>query len=184
MTATIRLAKPDEVTLIRALEDEAGRLYATAGMPADLPGLDPAVIEAAIAGRTLWVACEADRPIGFALVWIRTDALHLRELDVHPDHMRRGLGRRLVEFVRERAAERGLARVTLTTFRDVDWNASLYRRWGFEVLEPEDQPDWLAAIRAAEDRSVIGQWPRVAMALTATPRTPRTPSSARCAGSP
>jgi hypothetical protein len=38
--------------------------------------------------------------------------------------------------------------VTLTTFRDVPWNAPFYRRLGFEVVD--ELPSGLAAIRAHE----------------------------------
>ncbi|PRQ05235.1 GNAT family N-acetyltransferase [Enhygromyxa salina] len=160
-----RLATAAEASSILAIEDAAGRKYAEAGLPGDLDGLDPSVVAASITAGTLWVVVDRDdRPVGFALCQIRGDALHLRELDVHPDHMRQGLGRRLVELVSERAATSGLARVTLTTFRDVAWNAPLYRRWGFATLEPDAQPGWLVAVRAEEDRGELRRWPRVAMA--------------------
>lgn len=162
---TIRLARPEEASILLAIEDDAGRLYGCAGLPDDLEGLDPELVDTAIANGLTWVVVdEHDHPIGFALCMIFGDALHLRELDVAPDHMRRGLGRALVEFVCARAAERGLARVTLTTFAEIDWNAPLYRRWGFEVLDRETQPDWLAQIRDHEDQGELGRWPRVAMA--------------------
>jgi GNAT superfamily N-acetyltransferase len=164
-TMRIRLARADEAAELGTIEDEAGHIYASAGLPPDLEGLGPAVIEAAIADQLAWVATDAnDRAIGFALTWLRPDALHLRELDVLPTHMRRGVGRGLVELVCEQARALGRTSVTLTTFRDVAWNAPLYRRWGFEVLAPEACPAWLADIRAHEDRGELRRWPRVAMA--------------------
>jgi len=62
----------------------------------------------------------------------------------------------------------GLPSVTLTTFRDVAWNAPLYRRWDFEVVEAEACPAWLAAIRAQEDLGELRRWPRVAMVRRVT----------------
>jgi GNAT superfamily N-acetyltransferase len=163
-TMRIRLARPDEAAQLGTIEDEAGRIYASAGLPPDLEGLGLAVVEAAIADQLAWVATNADdRAIGFALAWLRPGALHLRELDVLPTHMRRGVGRSLVEFVCERAREHGRTSVTLTTFRDVAWNAPLYQRWGFEVLALEACPAWLADIRTHEDRGELRRWPRVAM---------------------
>jgi GNAT superfamily N-acetyltransferase len=161
----IRLARPEEATELGRIEDEAGRIYASAGLPPDLEGLGRELVDAAIAEQLTWVTTDADdRPVGFALAWLRPDALHLRELDVLPTHMRRGLGRGLVELVCEHARTLGCASVTLTTFRDVAWNAPLYRRWGFEVLSLEACPTWLADIRAYEDRGELRRWPRVAMA--------------------
>jgi GNAT superfamily N-acetyltransferase len=161
----IRLARLDEVSELSRIEDEAGRIYASAGLPHDLEGLDPAVIEAGIADHLAWVSTDAeDLAVGFALAWPRPNALHLRELDVLPSHMRHGHGRGLVEFVSEHARALGCASVTLTTFRDVPWNAPLYQRWGFELLAPELCPTWLADIRAYEDEGELRRWPRVAMA--------------------
>jgi len=53
----------------------------------------------------LWVALTDDVPVGFAHAeLIARDAVHLEEIDVHPDHGRRGLGAKLVLRVCEWAA--------------------------------------------------------------------------------
>ena len=168
MSYRIELARADEVEALRALEDAAGVLYGQVGLPPDLEGLSPADIEESFAARAAFVARDLDGALtGMALCWSRPEALHLRELDVSPAHMRRGLGRQLVEHCMAEAAARGLPRVTLTTFRDVPFNAPLYRRWGFEVLSPEATPAFLREILAAEANGVLGRWPRVAMARSA-----------------
>lgn len=60
--------------------------------------------EAQALGR-LWVALAGETPVGFAHVEILgRRAAHLEEIDVHPDHGRRGLGTRLVAAVCEWAA--------------------------------------------------------------------------------
>ncbi len=164
MAHEIRLARLDELTRVGELEALAGQRYAEVGLPPDLEGLQPEVIFTASEQRLLWVIAEPNAPfVGFALCWERPGALHLRELDVHPAWMGKGLGRRLVEHVVEQARHRGLESVTLTTFRDVSWNAALYRRWGFETLEPPTLPTWLRDIRKEEDTGELRQWPRVAM---------------------
>lgn len=162
--AHIRAARGDEVSRIRAIEDDAGLRYGEAGLPEDLEGLPRAVIEAAIEAGTTWVAVDGeDRSIGFALCWARPDALHLRELDVERAWMGRGIGTALIEHVGAEARARGVGAVTLTTFRDVPWNAPFYARRGFAILAPAEQPAWLAAIRAEEDAGELAAWPRVAM---------------------
>lgn len=163
MTVAIRGARPDELDRIRELEDLAGQRYAEAGLPADLEGLSRAEVLQASTEDLLWVIAHQDRPVGFALCWARPGALHLREIDVHPDWMGRGLGKRLVEHVVEQAERRGLYQVTLTTFRDVPWNAPLYRRLGFVDLALTETPAWLRAIREHEDRGELSRWPRLAM---------------------
>ncbi|MBX3270812.1 MAG: GNAT family N-acetyltransferase [Sandaracinaceae bacterium] len=165
MTLRIRAARSDEASTLRAIEDEAGARYAEAGLPPDLDGLTPPELAEGIEAGTAWVlADEEDHPVAFALCWRRGDALHLRELDVLPARMGQGLGSRLIEHVVAQAQALGCSQVTLTTFRDVAWNAPYYARRAFRVLEPSEQPAFLRAIREDEDRGVLATWPRVAMA--------------------
>ncbi|MDF2231878.1 GNAT family N-acetyltransferase [Albimonas sp. CAU 1670] len=99
----------------------------------------PAEHAQAAALRRLEVAELFDQVVGFAI--LEPDAasgtLHLAELDVAPRFQRRGLARALIERAMLRTAERGLAALTLTTFRNVAWNAPLYERLGFAALPPE-----------------------------------------------
>ncbi|MFI7444029.1 GNAT family N-acetyltransferase [Nonomuraea indica] len=84
-------------------------------------------------------------PAGFALVGRADGNVHLDQLAVHPDRMRLGIGGRLIAAVLDHAAASGAPAVTLTTFRDVPWNAPWYARHGFTVL-PEGQ--WGPELRA------------------------------------
>ena len=147
----VRLAEPAELVALPAIEQAASVLYGTvpgAAWLIDAPALDEATFRAAAEARRLWVAVDGDEePVGFALVEDHDPDLHLRELDVHPDHGRRGLGRRLVEAVLDRGRSTG-RRVTLTTFRDVPWNAPFYRRLGFHELP---STEWTPALRAVMD---------------------------------
>lgn len=159
---SIRLARRAEAPLIALLEDIAGRRYGEVGLPPDLEGLSLSLIEQSQSEGLLWVATgKEDHPIGFALCLQKPEALHLRELDVHPDFMGRGVGRALVERVTVEARARALSAVTLTTFRDVPFNAPLYERLGFRVANPT--PPFLQQIRDEEDSTRLGNWPRVAM---------------------
>jgi GNAT superfamily N-acetyltransferase len=93
--------------------------------------------EAQTDGR-LWVALSGDDPVGFAHVIILKSGLaHLEELDVHPDHGRRGLGTRLVKEVFQWVRGRGYPALTLTTFREPPFNMPFYQSLGFEEL-PRD----------------------------------------------
>ncbi len=87
------------------------------------------------AGRGLsWLALADDRPVGFILAEAEPSSLFIVELSVHLDWQGRGLGRRLINRVAEHARTLGLTSLTLTTFRDVPWNAPYYRRLGFEMM--------------------------------------------------
>ena len=166
----IRLARAEELPGLSAIEDRAGEIYADAGLPGDLEGVPLETFTRAHADETLWVITDSsDAAVAFALCWRRPDALHLRELDVDPPHMRRGLGHRLIEHVRERAAAESRSWVTLTTFAEVPWNAPLYRRYGFVEVAPTDQPQWLTEIREHERAQGLDRWPRIAMRVPTRP---------------
>jgi GNAT superfamily N-acetyltransferase len=112
----------------------------------------------------LWVVAN-DAPVGFALLREFDDALHLHEFDVHPAHARRGLGAQLLRHVCEHARKSGAVALTLTTYRDVPWNAPYYERLGFRIV-PESE--WTPALRQIRDEERRNGWrfeARVAMRL-------------------
>jgi len=146
----IRPGRPGEAEAVRAIEVAAASLFRGIGLPR-IAALDPAereeVLLRAREGR-LWVAADAaDRPVAFALFSEIDGTLHIEELDVHPDHARRRLGAALIDRLDAVARERGLPELTLSTFRDVPWNAPYYARLGFVPLPDETLGPGLSAIR-------------------------------------
>lgn len=134
----IMLARPRDLPLLASIELAAARLL-VGYAPSSVLGETTSQFElrkARRAGR-LWVAAAGDEPVGFAHVVVheRGEA-HLEEVDVHPDHGRRGLGRRLVQTVLAWATSHGFDAVTLTTFREPPWNMRFYARLGFEPVAP------------------------------------------------
>jgi ribosomal protein S18 acetylase RimI-like enzyme len=137
----IREARSDEFGAVAAIERAAGSLFDSWR---DRVALDdgtptkPAMLEEARARGDLIVAVgEDDAPVGFCFLGEVDGEGHLWELDVHPDHGRKGIGRALVEFTIETMRARGYAGVTLTTFRDVPWNRPFYETAGFVVIQPD-----------------------------------------------
>ena len=104
-------------------------------------------------------------PVGFALLESRGRDACLEELDVDPAYGRRGLGRRLVEAVRDAARERGHRRLVLTTFRDVAWNAPFYLRLGFTVVAVGELDPGLQALRRKDEEAGLDLARRVVMTL-------------------
>jgi ribosomal protein S18 acetylase RimI-like enzyme len=93
---------------------------------------------------TNWVACDdRGKPVGFLSAEVFGNDLHIWELSVHRDHQGVGLGRSLMEKAIAGARLRRLKSVTLTTFRDVPWNAPFYQRLGFQRLDLQDTPERL-----------------------------------------
>lgn len=69
---------------------------------------------------------------GYAGVWIILNEAHVTNIAVHPNYRRRGIGRRLLEALMDRAAGEGCDSITLEV-RTSNYSAqALYRQYGFE----------------------------------------------------
>jgi GNAT superfamily N-acetyltransferase len=155
----IRRARPDELELLLDIEREAGRAFAEIGMP-EIAEDDPGTVEDVAAA---WVAVdEDDRPVAYLVSSVVDGRAHVDQVSVRPSHARRALGAALIDHL---AAVSGTP-LTLTTFRDVPWNAPYYERLGFRVFEPGPE---LAALMRREAASIPGDAPRVAMRRAVTP---------------
>ena len=162
---TITVARRKDLVRLAAIELAAARLlagYAPESILSETTSLE--VLEQAQREGHLWVALAADVPVGFAYVeLIEPDVVHLEEIDVHPEHGRRGLGAKLVLEICRWAVANGYGAVTLTTFRDVPWNLPFYARLGFEVVAPEQLSAPLRAIVRDETRRGLDPSRRVVM---------------------
>jgi len=170
-------ARPQDVAALAAIELAAAvHLRGHAPDSVLTEAFDEAEFrEAQVQGR-LWVALDADNPVGFALVeLLASDLPHLEEVDVHPSHGRRGVGEHLVRAVCEWAARSGYAQVTLTTYRDLPWNMPFYARLGFaEVPVEQRRPEVEAVFRAETARGFDPQRRLVMKSdLRANPPAPR-----------
>ena len=74
------------------------------------------------------------RPVG--------DGLYIEQIDVLPAFERRRIGAALIDAVGQRTR-----RLTLSTFRDVPWNAPYYRRLGFTDIDDHELAPDLVEIR-------------------------------------
>ena len=153
-----------------AIERSAGELFRT--LP-DLAWIADDRVAGAddyaelIALGLVWVAVdEDDHPVGMVGGEVDGTSLYIHELDVSAPHQGRGLGRALLAVAVEAARERGLTDLTLTTFRDVAWNAPFYERHGFRILEPADIPPRLVGMLQAEIARGLPGERRCAMRLS------------------
>ena len=102
-----------------------------------------------MSGGIVQVATVDGDPVGFALVGEVDGQAHLMEMDVDPDHGRRGIGGALLKAACDEAARRGYAAMTLTTLRDIPWNAPFYNRREFSEL---DEAQWGNELRGIIER--------------------------------
>ncbi|MFM1920091.1 MAG: hypothetical protein RLZZ303_1725 [Candidatus Hydrogenedentota bacterium] len=165
----IRMAVESDLSALPAIEDDAAHAFAEVGYGfcAGLPGQSVEALRLAMREGALLVAeaGEEGRLAGFAQVWRTREAAHLRELNVLRASQKQGIGRALLEGVALWARETGLSMVTLTTFRDVPWNAPWYARMGFEVVNAGELPDDLLHRLAPELALDRPEYPRVTMRM-------------------
>ena len=136
----IGLATPQDTACLPAIELRAGHLFLkipeVAALPLYLTSADD--FARAQRGGRLWVARRAGAtPVGFALVERLGTEWHLEEVDVLPDHGRRGLGTALVRTACDWVVAQGESSLTLCTFRQVPWNAPFYTRLSFVPVTDE-----------------------------------------------
>ena len=156
MTTTVRPARVDDFAQIQRIEVAACRAFTDVGYPsvADDPPFSDEELEEARAPGRLWVAVDDAagdaRPVGYVLAREISGRGHVEQVSVLPDRQGSGIGRLLIDQVAAWARERGLADLTLSTFREVPFNGPLYAHLGFRFMAEEELDDGLLAERAHE----------------------------------
>lgn len=134
----IRLAIEADLARVNEIERRAAGIFRDIGLDeiAELPPMPMSELYRACHDERLYVAtAENDEPIGFAMVSLIDGELHLEELDVDPAHQRRGIGRALIEHACSIGRARGMASMTLHTFREIPWNEPFYASAGCVAIE-------------------------------------------------
>ncbi len=130
--AVLRLTQESDIALLPAIERSAARAFR------QIPSLawlaDSEVISVArhhdyLETEHSLLAVAAGQPVGFILTEPLDDALFIVEVAVHQAWQQQGIGRMLLERVIESARQMGYPTVTLTTFREVPWNAPFIPVW-------------------------------------------------------
>lgn len=156
LSYALRPARQDDIERLAAVQLSASTLFRTIGMEeaadtAPLP--DDFLRSFIVSGLALVAVDETDHAIGFALASPLDTGLHLYEISVEPAHGRRGVGSRLLAVLCDEAKARGLSAVTLSTFRDVPWNAPFYSHHGFHLLTRADWTPGFYVLRLREEDS-------------------------------
>ncbi len=154
MTATVRPARAADAASLPSVEISAGSAFLA------VPGLEwiagDGVMSISrhselIAGGGCWVAADNSGKIsGFLAGEAFSDALHICELSVVSEAQGQGVGRALVNAAIGWAESKGKSAVTLSTFRDVAFNAPWYARMGFVELDEESMTNRMAYVMSDE----------------------------------
>lgn len=171
MNVSISPATASDLERLPDIEARAGALFQQLeGFALPAGGRTAAELRRGLEEGLLWVARdEAHSRVGFALASLVDGRLHLEEVDVLPEFGRKGVGTALVRRVVEEAGKRGLPGVTLSTYKDVPWNAPFYRRLGFRALRTREIGPELLRKLTDEARQGLAPALRVAMILARPP---------------
>ncbi len=160
-----RLASYEEIPLLGTIERQADKAFEQffGSPPSSEVTAPPPLLEEAIRDGRLWVAELDASVVGFALV-LRVDGeAHLEQLSVVPERQGQGAGTLLIDTAVAWAAEQSHQWITLSTFRDVPWNAPFYARRGFLTMAERDITPGLRKLRENEAAHGIDRSKRVFM---------------------
>ncbi|MDJ0570450.1 MAG: GNAT family N-acetyltransferase [Pleurocapsa sp. MO_192.B19] len=164
----IRLAKFTELSLLNKLENEAAIIFKNTKYALEInqAPLSLELLQRQQKQDLVWVAAnEQDRLVGFAVVLIIDKSPHLHELSVIPEYSRQGIGTKLVHQITTWAKGANFTRVTLSTFRDIPWNAPFYRKLGFSKIKPSEIKPGLENVRNQEADAGLPIHERILMTL-------------------
>ncbi len=168
MTLRIRVARPDELATVLDVDDDATRLYASAGLPLGLTSEHPFVRAeqarwaAALRDGDVRVAERDGAVVGIAVLGTIDGDPYLDQLSVRMSSMRQGVGRALVEDAWDWARARG-PRLWLSTYAHLPWNRPFYEKHGFRVVDLRACGPELRAVIAEQQSSLPEPTERVAM---------------------
>ncbi len=83
----------------------------------------------------VWVLAEGEEVLGLLVMRSKEDHLFVENVAVRPDRQGSGLGRILMVFAEEEAAERDLSEIRLYTNAKMWENIAFYEKLGFEETE-------------------------------------------------
>ena len=156
----LRAGRPEDAERLREVERAAGAAFRDVDLAAVADDEPPSAQElraACVAGQVVVAEDEDGVVVAYLLQDVVDGVRHVEQVSVAPQAARRGIGAALIDHVA------GDGPVTLTTFRDVPWNAPYYARLGFRVLGDGELGPGLRAVVAREAASIPGGAPRVAM---------------------
>ena len=149
----IRLAKREELWLLNDLENAAAEIFRDTKYALEInqEPLSWKLLEQQQEQNLVWVAVnQSNCLLGFAVVLILDGLAHLHELSVTPQYGRQGIGTKLTKEVINWAKQTNLPGITLSTFRDIPWNAPFYRKLGFQEIPQAEIGQELEKIRNKE----------------------------------
>ncbi len=166
LAITIREARSGDVEHLPEIERSAAQIFK---QDKDLAWLADDEVQPTslhqnyIQARNSWVAVHDEMPVGFINGVEYNKTFHICELSVTEAWQSQGVGRALLNTVEQIMHDRGITIITLTTFKDIPWNAPFYERQGYITLEESTLSSFLMDILDEEIEAGLEAHSRCAM---------------------
>lgn len=151
---SVRPAKHADLSALIEVDKAASALFAPTGLLSEEALADhvPAdALESAMNLGWLLVAELADRTLaGFVMATRNDCSLYIDQLSVSPEYGRRGIGRTLLHCLEDKARDNAVSEMTLSTFRDLPWNAPFYATLGFRHLRRSQLSPFMLEIEVSQ----------------------------------
>jgi len=148
--------------LIEAQAGERLRGHPAAPIFAATP-TDLQLFEQAWQQGMLWVIAHEHALAGYLMAGVLGADFHIQQMDVAPEHGRKGLGRALLRHALEQGRARAHRRAVLSTLSDVAWNAPFYASEGFREWPAQEWSAGMREVMAAEAAAGFPMELRLAM---------------------
>ena len=161
-----RLAELAEIPLLNDVEADASQVFQAEpdfAFVAQYPLPDEGAYVPFIAERRAFVCEEQAGIAGFILMGEVDGNGHIFQVSVRAGLQRRGVGRQLIAVGETWARQQGHGAVTLTTFRDLPWNAPAYARLGYAFMDEGPRGPMMSDI--LENERALGLFRQVRVAM-------------------
>lgn len=168
---SIRPAQLQDLALVPALERAASRRFLETEYAriAQDEGYDEDIYRDWFEHGAILVAERDGELAGFAAAEVVDGQGFYALLCVHPAHANRGLGRALTQAIKAWSIARGYTTLTMTTFPNIPWNAPIFERMGFRIMQERELTPGLLALRREEVESGLAPEERVFMTIALVP---------------
>jgi len=78
-----------------------------------------------------WIVLDGERAVGFVIVSMKPEGLHVHRIAVASSYQGQGLGTRLLQYVAQCAVQRNISRITLRVAKQNTEAIGFYHRLGF-----------------------------------------------------
>jgi ribosomal protein S18 acetylase RimI-like enzyme len=138
---TIRQPRSSDIPVLAQVERSAAEIFRTVNLDflVENPTVDPYLLVAMANANHLWIAVDKfDQPIGFVGGEYLDGNFHIVEISVAKNFQGMGVGKALMKVLVEQTRREGYKAMTLTTYRNLPWNAPWYSKMGFFEVNAQE----------------------------------------------